>query len=133
MAVFLPSGVRAGEYSTRVREGGQEFEVHVKWPLPLCNDEMLHRKWLRSEEDRLEGYHPKLLGFENALKEYREKRADSVKSVVRIASPFAVETHIVRRSPLGWAENAARMIYNDMKAYEESYGVEQNGADFEIC
>lgn len=102
-------------------------------PLKLCNLEMIHRKYLRYEKDRNESYHQKLLGFENYLKGYREKRAGSVESVARIALPLSVETQIIRRSPLGWIVSAARMIYTTAKAYEESYGVEQDCADFEIC
>lgn len=58
VVLLLPSGVGAGDYSTRVREGERELEVHVKWTLPFCNIEMLCCKWQRSEEDRLESYHP---------------------------------------------------------------------------
>lgn len=119
-AVLLPSEVATGDYSIRVHERRRELEVHVKWPLLLYNVEMLYRKWLQLEENRFESYHRKLLGFKNALKVYREKRADSVESVARIAFAFAVETHTVRRSSLEWVEHAARMICIDMKAYEKT-------------
>lgn len=35
--------------------------------------------------------------------------------------------------PIGFGRNSAHLIYIDVKACEESNGVEQDGADFKIC
>lgn len=69
--------------------------MHVKWPLPSCNVEMLHRKWLRSEEDRLDSYHQKLLGFENALKVYQKKEL-TMWSQLRILFSFSMDSHFAK-------------------------------------
>lgn len=104
-AIVLLSGVNAGDFTTRVREGGKELELTVNWPITLNDVELLHRKWLTSAEGRMEKYHPKYLGFENALKSLRERITDRVESTAHIVLPFLVETHIKRRIALGWHDS----------------------------
>lgn len=133
VAVLLPSGIDAGHFAVRVAEGGRQLDVNVQWPSALSNLEQLHRKWLTAEgSDKMEMYHPKYLGFENALKAHRERCVDTVESSARITLPFAVQTHVYGKYNLGWRENTARMVYIDLKAYEEHYGILQDDNSFEI-
>lgn len=133
VAILLPSGIDAGHFAVRVAEGGRQLEVTVEWPNALSNLELLHRKWLTAEGgDKMETYHPKYLGFENALKAHRERCVDTVESTARVTLPFAVQTHIYGKSNLGWRDNMARMVYVDLKAYEEQYGILQDDKSFEI-
>lgn len=134
VAIVLPSGVGPEDFSVRVVEGGRELELKVEWPVPLVNLEMLHKKWTDSNKpDRMEKYHPKFLGFEACLKKFRQHSRHIVESIARFALPFPVQTHIVNQYPLGWLQSACRMIYVDLKAYEEEYALERNENSFEIC
>jgi len=48
VAVLLPSGIEAGDFHVRVMDGGKLLEVKVVWPMPLIDEQLLHRKWLVS-------------------------------------------------------------------------------------
>lgn len=80
----------------------------------------------------METYHPEFLGFEKALKSLRDRRSDPVETVARVPMPFVLETHIVRRTALGWGDSTARVAYTDLKAYEETYAAEDDTGEFEI-
>lgn len=133
VAIMLPSGVGAGQFSLRVLEGGRQLEIIVNWPAPLVDLSMMHRKWLTAAgPEKIESYHPKLTGFENALKAYREHCKDDVVSTARISLPFQVETHIHAKYNLGWRDSTARMVYVDLKGHEEHYSLVQDENTFEI-
>ena len=115
-------------------EGGREFELSVIWPKPMIDLYIMHKKWLTAgSTDRIERYHPKFIGFENALKIHRKKSSDSVESLARIALPFPVQTHIEKRYNLGWKDDCTRMLYVDLKAYEQSYAILQDENSFELA
>lgn len=105
--------------------GGRVLELVVEWPKPMIDLTLLHKKWLdpSNQVNRIESYHPKFLGFEAALKSHRENRSERVESTATIALPFSVQTHIDERSNLGWYEQAARVLYIDLKANEDNYGL----------
>lgn len=131
VAIVIPSGAQG--FSVRVLEGGRMLEFSVKWPEPLFNLTVMHRKWLRSgSSDRMEEYHPKFLGFEASLKQFRNRADAEIESQSRIALPFPVQTHIAHKSNLAWTDNSTRMVYVDLKAYEDEYSLQQNENSFEI-
>lgn len=133
VAILLPSGVGPGNFSVRVIEGGRELEVCIRWPEAFSDLEVLHKKWIRSQEsDHIEVYHPKLIGFENCLKQLREKSSHSIESHARIALPIVVDTHIYGKYNLGWKDNSSRVVYVDLKAYEENYAVQHDEDSFEL-
>lgn len=80
----------------------------------------------------MERYHPKFIGFETALKALRKKSSDSVQSTARIPLPFAVQTHIERKFNLGWRETNTRVVYVELKAYDEQYAVPEEENSFEM-
>lgn len=133
LAIVLPSGVGTGQFSTRVVEGGRELHVTVRLPRPLLDLAFLHKKWLKEgAKERMEKYHPKFLGFENALKNFRARASEDVESTASIPLPFAVETHIDSTHNLGWVDDNTRILYVDLKSYEDNYGVhnDENSFDF---
>lgn len=133
VAINLPSGVGPGHFSVRVAEGGRHLELTVEWPEPMVNLENLHKKWLNStSDDRIEKYHPKYIGFEAALKRFRARDSDIIESTAQIALPFTVQTHVDARFNLGWKENTTRVVYVDLKAYEENYMVMRDENSFEM-
>lgn len=133
LAILLPSGVTVGNFSYRVLEGGREFELTVRWPDPMVDLDMMHKKWLTEDgPGRMEKYHPKYIGFEHALKVFRSRSSDRVESLARIALPFAVQTHIECRNNLGWREDRSRMLYVDLKAYEQQYAEIKDENSFEL-
>lgn len=90
IAIVLPSGTGAGDWSAHVADGEYFYDVEVYWPEEFSDVKLLHGKWLhRKGADRLEPYHPKMIGFESALKALRPRHSESIKSRARIPQPFA--------------------------------------------
>lgn len=133
VAVVLPSGVGSGGFSVRVLENGRELELVVRMPKQLQDMKLLHRKWLRSTRyDRMEPYHPKIVGFQNALKELRQHTEDFVESTARIALPISVQTHIFAKYNMSWRDDTTKLLYLDLKAPVENYGILQDDNSFEL-
>ena len=85
-----------------------------------------------SEDDqRIEPYHPKIIGFQNALKDLRRAAADNVESTVRIALPFSVQTHIEEKFNLAWRDSTVTIVYLGLKATIESYAIVKVSDAFE--
>lgn len=133
VAILLPSGVYPGHFSVRVADGGCILNVTVTWPSPLVDLTHLHRKWLQSKgPERMEMYHPKMIGFEKFLKSCRSRNVDSVESMAKITLPFKVQTHISEKYHLGWNDNTARIVYVELRGHEENYGAVKDDGSFEI-
>lgn len=66
------------------------MEFTVRWPLPLINPKVLHKKRLNvlHGEDYLEPYYPKIVDFQDALQELQEQASDGVESTENIPLPF---------------------------------------------
>lgn len=93
---------------------------------------ILHRKCLSNETAKnpsLRKHYPKLLGFGLLLKPLRKRAEDPVKSVGRAALRIPVQQHIFNRSHLGWYDNSARVLYVDLNAPDNSYGMCKNEAN----
>ena len=133
VAMLLPSGVEQGMFSVSVVDGGRFVEMVVQWPNALVRMDVLHRKWLSTRliGHRLEMYHPKIVGFERALKGFRRQASDNVESTCRIPLPFTVETHIAEQTNLAEKNSSVRIVYNDLKAAVDSYAAGSNSAAFE--
>lgn len=68
-------------------------------------------------------YNTKFLGFENVLKIFRQKSFHLIESTVGIGLPFSVETQIDAKYNLGRKDNYTRIVYVDVKFYDENYGL----------
>lgn len=133
VAVVLPSGIEPGKFSVRVMEGGTELHVTVVWPNPLADVHTMHRKWLHSDgPDKLEVYHPRFVGFDNFLKSLRARSTDNIESTAKIPMPFPVQTHIYGKYNMGWRESSTRMVYVELRGFEENYGAHNDDSSFEI-
>lgn len=133
LAIVLPSGTGCGNFSCRVVDGGEYVELTVGWPSPLINIETMHRKWLQVDsQDDFKLYHPKVIGFQNALKTMRMRSSDKIESTARIPLPFAVQTHIYGKHNLAWREGTTLMVYLDLKAVVEEYAILNDSESFEV-
>lgn len=133
VAILLPSGVEAGEFAVRVMEGGKSLELSVVWPLPLMEPKTMHKKWLDLDnQSGFASYHPKVVGFQQALKQLRSRSSQEVESVAIIALPFAVQTHIESKYNLCWKGTTVRMVYIDLKAVMEQYAHINDNESFEV-
>ena len=101
VVINLPSGVVVGDLIISVPEGGLFLEFSVRWPQQLVNLELLHMKWLRSNEISMS--HRKIEAFEHALKRKCAKVTDYVMSTTKIPLPLAVQTHIEQKSNIAFA------------------------------
>jgi len=105
--------------------------VKVIWPIPLIDEQLLHTKWLGPTASApIAMYHPKILGFQKAHKEYWESRNTLVESLGFIPLPIAVQPHIHGKSNLSWPESTARTVY--LKGYEEEYSLVPDKEAFEV-
>lgn len=128
-AIVLPSGITG--FKVRVIEEGDCLELTVDWPKPLTDINMMHRKWLVNDSEFTD-VHPKILGFEAALKNLRENCTESVHSTAQIGLPFSVESHIDGKYNIGWREDSTRMLYVDLKATVDEYAAVNDLDEFEI-
>jgi len=121
VAILLPSGIQGGDFHVRVVEGGNRLELKVIWPIPLIDEQLLHRKWLGPTASvPIAKYHPKFSRFQKEeLKEYRDSRNTMVESLAFIPLPIAVQLNIHAKGNLSWPESTARIVYLDLKGYEE--------------
>lgn len=67
------------------------------------------------EKEGLDKNHQNIVGFEVALKTFRERRCYEVESVDLIPLPFPVGTHIVNMVPLGSKDINGRVVYLGMR------------------
>lgn len=135
LAILLPSGVGPGDFSLRVLPGGRLLEIKVDYPKPISDLSILHKRWLDSTNtagDRIEKYHPRILGFEASLKARRKSLSDNISGVSYIVLTYPVMTHIDQSWNLGWTDNDARVVYVDLKADSDNYGTVKNEKAFEI-
>ena len=129
VAIVLPSGVGRGQFSIRVAEGGRHLELMVRWPRPLINISLMHKKFLISTGETYTDYHPEFLGFMDALRKLRARAADWVETTTRIHLPFVVESHF-KKENLAWKDDETKMVYVRLKAFVEEYAVENDTDNF---
>lgn len=132
LAVILPSGVDAGGFSLRVVDGGQFLEITVKWPRPLIDLNLMHKKWLGGPDSTYQVYHPEFIGFQEGMKKLRQKSTDWIESLARIPLPFPVETHIHDKHNLAWRDDSTKLLYIRLKASVEQYAVNSDKEQFEV-
>lgn len=132
VAILLPSGVGAGDFTVRVIEDGDVLEISVDWPKPLVEISFMHKKWLLMDDSRFTDFHPKYLGFEVSLRGLRENINDKVTSTARIGLPFSVQSHIDSKHNLAYKDNNSRLVYVDLKAADESYALLNDISEFEF-
>eukprot|EP00172_Hildenbrandia_rubra_P004243 Plantae.Rhodophyta-Hildenbrandia_rubra.ctg8188.p1 GENE.Plantae.Rhodophyta-Hildenbrandia_rubra.ctg8188~~Plantae.Rhodophyta-Hildenbrandia_rubra.ctg8188.p1 ORF type:complete len:223 (-),score=23.23 Plantae.Rhodophyta-Hildenbrandia_rubra.ctg8188:110-778(-) len=131
-AIALPSGVGAGQFSSRVVDDGEHLEVKARWPEPLESSKLLHRKWLcAGGKAQMKEHHPAIVGFEDALKKLRSHSADGVSSTARIALPFPAQSHILDKNNLRWRGSGARIARVDLIAFVEEYAAVNDNKGFE--
>lgn len=64
LTFMISPGVVAGYFTVHVSYRGTANSIAVKWPAPLVDWVMLHRKFLNADSSvRMETYHPKLFVF----------------------------------------------------------------------
>lgn len=103
--------------------------MSIKWPDVLTDMSMLHKKWLLNNE--LSDVHPKILGFETALKGLRANCNENVLSYGRIGLPFTVEPNFLQHN-IGWRDNSSRVLYVDLRALVDDYGDQNESTDFDL-
>lgn len=81
----------------------------------------------------MERYHFKLLVIEAILKLFRGHITDKVESVACFPLPFALQIHIQGQCNLGWKDDPTRLVYVDLKAYDEMNTVMRDENSFELC
>lgn len=101
---------------------------------PLCVIYYLNRKWLLSTGSNwIENYHPKLIGFEIFLKNYRSHYIDNIESTARIVQHFHVQSHIVAKYSLGWTNSSSPVVHMELRENGEHYGAAHKDSSFDIC
>lgn len=94
-AIVLPTGVKVGDFTTRVVSGRAFIEFRCRWPKEVINVYILHRKWLTSQgEDRIHDEYVRISRILKFLKCMMRQSNASVESVYRIPALLPMETHI---------------------------------------
>jgi len=128
--VLLPSGVRSGDFALHLAEDGSFLQVSIMWPEPMIDAEVLLKKKL--DEGQIVKYHPRILGFTESLRWYRQHKEDPVKSSAKI-SLIARVHHIVDSSRLAWRSSTALIVLVDMKLFVGNYDVTADDGEFEVA
>ena len=70
-------------------------------------------------------YHPEIGGFEKALKPFRSRVGDAVRSTARIPLPFAVESYISSENEayLVWKDGSEKMLHLRLRAAADDYAL----------
>lgn len=117
IAILMPTGVTENAYSATVTDGGKTLQLSVQWLDSLFDVIKLHKPWLEgSNQQRVQSYHPRLLSFKNALRDYRSTSTDSVFSTCYFHLPFQVQTEQAAEQVLGWKNPNTLIVYVTMKA-----------------
>lgn len=131
--VLVPSGVEPKMITARVMRGGRLLELKIDWPKKMQDLSILHRKWLTAEDHtKIESYHPKMLAFGRDLKQIRKSVDENVSSVGKVRIRFPVQTSFQSKSNLGWVSKSTRVLYIDLKADEEDYGIVKDENSFDM-
>lgn len=104
----------------------------MHWPIEFSDVYLHHQKWWnRNSADRLESYHPKILGFESALKSLHPTCSRSAKSRAHIPLAFTLHTEEASHSRIKIKRRPTRLLYVDLKATVEQYAVTDDNDAFE--
>lgn len=109
VTVLLFSGVV--DYTLRVLDKGKLLQATVTWQVHLTNVFLLNKLVL--VQKKMFTDHPKMSGFQTALRRVQSSIEDDVKSVANIVLPFAVETSF-REEPLYWDDTGVPTIVINM-------------------
>lgn len=84
----------------------------------------LHRKWFQAaNEDWVELYHQKMIGFENFSKQYHTRNVEDIESTARILLPFQVQNHATDQYNLGCSNSTTRIICVEICGHGELYHI----------
>lgn len=134
VAVLLPSGAKPSSVTCRIVDSGQVLQISLHLPDEMVIMEKLHRLWINHNDPNLkiENYHPKIIGFEESLKELRSHHSERVEQFMRIQLPFSVETSIHKITNLGWVNSKAVVLYCDLKSNVDNYGSRRGTTEIEL-
>ena len=133
IAILLPCGIKTGSFSVRIVEDGHCLELALRWPQCLVDVNLLHKKWLGkpAADGGFEICHLRVLGFERALANLRDKSTDDVESVSHIKLPFAVQQHVFGKYNLSYHDGKELMVYIELKAVVRQYALTKDKDSFE--
>lgn len=127
MAIHLPSGCSKKKNDIEVRLGpsGDHLEIDFVWPEVLTNVNTLYKFRLEAEkaDDKIESYHPIIVGFRNFFRAFRSKESEKITRATKLRLPKEVETTITKRR-LKWKLESLRMfrvLYLNLKCAEDTY------------
>ena len=119
IAILFPSGVNEN-FKLQITENGLCLQIEVTWPYSLTDVAELHSLWLVMERHRgVTEEHPKLGGFETAMRLLRETRSSPIKSVANIPLPFKVETEVTVEAL--YFDDCSCIAYVDLKSALDRY------------
>lgn len=79
------------------------MELSTQRTQPLLYLCMMHKKWFFNGVGDYQVYHRDFTGLLVCRRNFRTRCTDSIESVVLIALPFAVETHIYDNNNIMWS------------------------------
>ena len=99
--LFLPSRIGPGKFSLNVIDGGNILDLSAIFPPYLLNVETMHKKWLPQNED-LQIFHQRIIGFKTALKRLPKLCFDKFESINRILLQFPIPVDLITKYKIAW-------------------------------
>lgn len=128
----MPSGSSKDDISIRIGPNGRILEIDYVWPDVLTDVTLLHKFRLESKnaDDKIENYHPIIIGFRNFFRTFRSKESEKISSTSKLRLPAEVETFITKVWLRWKIEKLAlyRVLYVYLKCAEDTY-VDQSDAE----
>lgn len=73
------------------------LDIYFTWPKAIPDVNLLHKFWLeKNEKERIEPYHPRVVGFRNFFRSYRVREFESIVTTSRLRLQTKVETEVVK-------------------------------------
>lgn len=126
LAVLLESGVGESPGDLKVCVDGQYLRITVKWPSVLMDVLKLNAVFLQGDGvDRIEDYHPQIVGFYDFLEQFQRKEGDAVESVAKIPLPFFVKPDFHKRL-MAWEGTSEKVLYVTLFAPDRHFVLEED-------
>lgn len=115
VVILVPSGIK--QFSFKVIDDGHKLSFTATWPDVLCNAKMLHKRWVDGKHGTaIQEYHPRIIGYQEAVNELKNSAGSSLESTTYISLPMPVLPKIRESHFLGYEGCHSQVYYIDLTA-----------------
>lgn len=129
VAVQLPSGTDTNDIIAKVSDDGLSLLLTLTWSSVLCDMSVLHKKFMNKDFPLC---HPKVVGFENCLKQLRSRVNKPVVTTTEIKLPKKVIPQLCEQHFLYYRQEEVKILYINLTGVAEQYGHTNKRMRFEL-